>query len=67
MAVAVGLGAHGLTGTLAGAGAAGAGALGLLIAGGAGVFVVSAQLMGAIDTAALWHALRRGGDRLPAA
>ncbi|MBI3514082.1 MAG: polysaccharide biosynthesis C-terminal domain-containing protein, partial [Proteobacteria bacterium] len=67
MAVAVALGAHGLAGTLAGAGATGAAALGLLIVGGAGVFLVSAQLMGAIDAAALWHALRRGGEGPPAA
>jgi len=33
-------------------------ALAVLIAGGAAVYVVTAQLLGAVDVAALWRALR---------
>jgi putative peptidoglycan lipid II flippase len=67
MALAVWLGRAGLADALAGPSALRIAALAGLIAGGAGVFVASAQLLGAIDAAELWRALRRRDGALPAA
>ena len=57
----------GLAEALAGATALRAAALAGLIAGGAALFVGSAQLLGALDAAELWRALRRGEAAQPAA
>jgi putative peptidoglycan lipid II flippase len=60
MALAVALGRLGLAPALAGPPLGRAAALAALIAGGAAVFVAGAQLLGALDAAELWRALRRG-------
>jgi putative peptidoglycan lipid II flippase len=67
MALTLALGRHGLAGALAGGAGRRTAALAGLIAGSGAVFVAAAQLLGALDAAELWRALRRGAGALPAA
>jgi putative peptidoglycan lipid II flippase len=67
MTLALALGRHGLAPALAGGAGLRSGALAGLIVGGAAVFLAAAQLLGALDAAELWRALRRGAGALPAA
>jgi putative peptidoglycan lipid II flippase len=67
MAGALGLGRLALPASLVGGGAGAAAALGVLIAGGAAIFLAGAQLLGGLDAAALWRALKPGAAAGPAA